>query len=154
LVVDPRREQIAVAEARKLGIKVVALLDTDCDPDTIDLPIPGNDDSMRSIELVVGRLTEAIIEGKAAAPMEAAPAADAGSGRGDRDKDRRRGPAPPRSEGLRGPVKAREPEPRDAREAPAAQPPRQGEPPPEPVEQAAAAETAPEPASPTPVSQG
>ena len=52
LVVDPRREHIAVAEARKLGIKVVALLDTDCDPDLIDLPIPGNDDSMRSIELV------------------------------------------------------------------------------------------------------
>ena len=53
LVIDPRREHIAVAEARKLGIKVVALLDTDCDPDLIDLPIPGNDDSMRSIELVV-----------------------------------------------------------------------------------------------------
>ena len=68
LVVDPRREHIAVAEARKLGIKVVALLDTDCDPDLIDLPIPGNDDSMRSIELVVSRLTDAILEGKAAAP--------------------------------------------------------------------------------------
>ena len=70
LVVDPRREHIAVAEARKLGIKVVALLDTDCDPDLIDLPIPGNDDSMRSIELVMKRLTDAIIEGKAAAPPE------------------------------------------------------------------------------------
>ncbi len=68
LVIDPRREHIAVAEARKLGIKVVALLDTDCDPDAIDLPIPGNDDSMRSIELLLNRLTEAIIEGKAAAP--------------------------------------------------------------------------------------
>ena len=53
LVVDPHREHIAVAEARKLGIKVVALLDTDCDPDLVDLPIPGNDDSMRSIELVM-----------------------------------------------------------------------------------------------------
>ena len=53
MVIDPRREHIAVAEARKLGIKVVALLDTDCDPDLIDLPIPGNDDSMRSIELVI-----------------------------------------------------------------------------------------------------
>ena len=52
------------AEARKLGIKVVALLDTDCDPDEVDLPIPGNDDSMRSIELVVRRLTDAILEGK------------------------------------------------------------------------------------------
>ena len=70
LVVDPHREHIAVAEARKLGIKVVALLDTDCDPDVVDLPIPGNDDSMRSIELVVRRLADAIIEGKAAAPAE------------------------------------------------------------------------------------
>ena len=76
LVVDPRREHIAVAEARKLGIKVVALLDTDCDPDLIDLPIPGNDDSMRSIELVIKRLTDAIIEGKASAPPEPPPPAD------------------------------------------------------------------------------
>ena len=72
LVVDPRREHIAVAEARKLGIKVVALLDTDCDPDVIDLPIPGNDDSMRSIELVMKRLIDAIIEGKAVGPAGAA----------------------------------------------------------------------------------
>src|SRR5262249_56129083 len=56
LVIDPHREKIAVKEARKLGIKVVALLDTDCDPDQVDLPIPGNDDSMPSIELVVRRL--------------------------------------------------------------------------------------------------
>ena len=73
LVIDPRREHIAVAEARKLGIKVVALLDTDCDPDMIDLPIPGNDDSMRSIELVVSLLTDAIRDGQAAAPSEPAP---------------------------------------------------------------------------------
>ena len=70
MVIDPRREHIAVAEARKLGLKVVALLDTDCDPDLIDLPIPGNDDSMRSIELVMKRLIDAILEGKAAAPPE------------------------------------------------------------------------------------
>jgi small subunit ribosomal protein S2 len=70
LVIDPHREHIAVAEARKLGIKVVALLDTDCDPDLIDLPIPGNDDSMRSIELVVRRLADAVLEGRAAAPAE------------------------------------------------------------------------------------
>ena len=108
LVIDPRREHIAVAEARKLGIKVVALLDTDCDPDAIDLPIPGNDDSMRSIELLLSRLTEAILEGKAAAPVEPPPPADGGSGRGDRDRDRRRGP--PRGEGTRGPVKVRETE--------------------------------------------
>ncbi|MDB5353291.1 MAG: ribosomal protein [Planctomycetota bacterium] len=83
LVVDPHREKIAVTEARKLGIKVVALLDTDCDPDVIDLPIPGNDDSMRSIELVVKRLTDAIIEGKAAAPVEPPPR-EGDSGRGPR----------------------------------------------------------------------
>ncbi len=86
LIVDPHREHIAVKEARKLGIKVVALLDTDCDPDTIDLPIPGNDDSMRSIELVVKRLIDSIIEGKATAPAEP-PARE----RDDRDGDRRGG---------------------------------------------------------------
>jgi small subunit ribosomal protein S2 len=127
-VIDPRREHIAVAEARKLGIKVVALLDTDCDPDMIDLPIPGNDDSMRSIELVIARLNEAIIEGKAAAPVEVAPAADGGAGRGDRerdrdrdrDRDRRRGPG--RGDGgggLRGPMKSREGEPQPRAVAPA-----------------------------------
>ena len=117
LVVDPRREDIAVAEARKLGIKVVALLDTDCDPDLIDLPIPGNDDSMRSIELVIKRLCDAIIEGKASAPPEPPPQADTGQGRGaagggDRDRGGRRGSG--RGEGIRGAVKQRDPEPRPA----------------------------------------
>ncbi len=96
LVVDPHREDIAVAEARKLGIKVVALLDTDCDPDLVDLPIPGNDDSMRSIELVMKRLADAIVEGKASAPPEPPPRENdqAGGGRGDRRNDRR-GPGGP-----------------------------------------------------------
>ena len=89
MVIDPRREHIAVAEARKLGIKVVALLDTDCDPDLIDLPIPGNDDSMRSIELVMKRLIDAILEGKAAAPPEPS-VSESAPGRGDRDRDRDR----------------------------------------------------------------
>ena len=71
VVVDPRREHNAVAEAQKLGIKVVALIDTDCDPEMVDLPIPGNDDSMRSIELVVARLTEALLLGKASLPPDA-----------------------------------------------------------------------------------
>jgi small subunit ribosomal protein S2 len=87
LVVDPHRERIAVKEARKLGIKVVALLDTDCDPDEVDLPIPGNDDSMRSIELVMKRLIDAIIEGRATAPPEPPPREEGspqGQGRGDR----------------------------------------------------------------------
>src|SRR3954447_9448888 len=95
MVVDPHREHIAVAEARKLGIKVVALLDTDCDPDFVDLPIPGNDDSMRSIELVVKRLADAIGEGRAVAPAEPPPreseAPSQGAGRGDRRGDRRGG---------------------------------------------------------------
>ena len=73
LIIDPHREHNAVKEAKKLGIKVVALLDTDCDPDEIDLPIPGNDDSMRSIELVVKRLMDSIIEGKATAPVQDGP---------------------------------------------------------------------------------
>jgi len=91
MVVDPHREHIAVAEARKLGIKVVALLDTDCDPDQIDLPIPGNDDSMRSIELVIRRLADSIIEGKATAPPEPPPREVEPQGRGDRRGDRRGG---------------------------------------------------------------
>ena len=63
LIVDPRREHIAVAEARKMGVPVIAILDTDCDPRHIDIPIPANDDSMRSIALLLGRLTDAIDEG-------------------------------------------------------------------------------------------
>jgi small subunit ribosomal protein S2 len=64
IVVDPQKEKNAVREARKLGIATVALIDTDCDPDTIDLPIPGNDDSIRSIELILKQLADAIVEGK------------------------------------------------------------------------------------------
>jgi small subunit ribosomal protein S2 len=64
VVVDPRKEKNAVREARKLGIATVALIDTDCDPDQVDLPIPGNDDSMRSIELIIKILADAIAQGK------------------------------------------------------------------------------------------
>lgn len=63
VVVDPKKEHNAVDEARKLGITVVALIDTDSDPDLVDLPIPGNDDSLRSIELIVKQLADSIIEG-------------------------------------------------------------------------------------------
>ncbi len=63
-VIDTRREHIAVKEAKKLGVKTIALIDTDSDPDLIDLPIPGNDDAMRAIELIVHELAEAVIEGK------------------------------------------------------------------------------------------
>ncbi|CAN5524753.1 30S ribosomal protein S2 [soil metagenome] len=63
-IIDTRREHIAVKEARKLGVKTIALSDTDSDPDLIDLPIPGNDDAMRAIELIVKELADAVIEGK------------------------------------------------------------------------------------------
>lgn len=63
VVVDPRNEQIAVAEANKMRIPVVALLDTDCDPDTVDLLIPGNDDAMRSVQLILDRLADSVEEG-------------------------------------------------------------------------------------------
>lgn len=76
VIIDPRREGIAVKEARLLGIKVVALIDTDSDPDLVDLPIPGNDDSIRSIDLMLAHLSDAVVEGKATlpeAPKEEAP---------------------------------------------------------------------------------
>jgi small subunit ribosomal protein S2 len=64
VVIDPKKEKNAVREARKLGVTVLALIDTDCDPDMVDLPIPGNDDSIRSIELIVQQLADAVLEGK------------------------------------------------------------------------------------------
>ncbi len=60
-VVDPRKEKIAVAEARKLGIPVVAIVDTNCDPDEIDYVIPGNDDAIRAVKLIAGAMADAII---------------------------------------------------------------------------------------------
>ena len=79
-VVDTRREHIAVKEARKLGVPTVALIDTDSDPDLIDLPIPGNDDAMRAIEVILHELADAIIEGK--------------QGRVDKADDGQGGPGP------------------------------------------------------------
>jgi small subunit ribosomal protein S2 len=70
IIVDPKKEKNAVNEARKLGIATVALIDTDCDPDQIDLPIPGNDDSMRSIELVIHLLADAISAAKIQSAMD------------------------------------------------------------------------------------
>ncbi|TDA62721.1 30S ribosomal protein S2 [Sulfuricurvum sp. IAE1] len=66
-VIDAVKEHIAVQEARNLGIKVVAPLDTNCDPDVIDIPIPGNDDAIRSIQLFCKEMAEAVLEGKALA---------------------------------------------------------------------------------------
>ena len=66
-IIDPNREDIAVKECRKLGIPIVAVTDTNCDPDLIDYIIPGNDDAIRAIKLFVGAFAEACLEGEAAA---------------------------------------------------------------------------------------
>ena len=63
-IVDPRKERIAVAEARILGIPIVAIVDTNCDPDEIDYVIPGNDDAIRAVKLIAGKLADAVLEGK------------------------------------------------------------------------------------------
>lgn len=63
-VVDPRKEHIAVQEARKLNIPIVAMVDTNCDPDEIDVVIPSNDDAIRAVKLITGKMADAIIEGK------------------------------------------------------------------------------------------
>ncbi len=63
-VVDPRKEKIAVAEAKKLGIPVVAIVDTNCDPEEVDYVIPGNDDAIRAVKLIASTISNAIIEGR------------------------------------------------------------------------------------------
>ena len=78
-VVDPRKERIAVQEARILGIPIVAIVDTNCDPDEIDYVIPGNDDAIRAVKLIAGKLADAVLEGKQGEQIEdeAAPATEA-----------------------------------------------------------------------------
>ncbi len=97
-VIDPSKETIAVQEARKLGIPIIAITDTNCDPDLIDYVIPGNDDAIRSIKLITARLADAVVEGsqrrkefagrEGAGEAGRAPAADVYQGS--------RGPRPPR----------------------------------------------------------
>ena len=88
IIVDPNKEKNAVLEAKKLGITTVSLIDTNCNPDLIDLPIPGNDDGIRSIELIMSHMADAVLAGRkaivaknegkeAAAKTDAAPKADA-----------------------------------------------------------------------------
>ena len=79
-VVDAKKEKIAVAEANKLGIPVVAIVDTNADPDLITVPIPGNDDAIRSVSLITAALSDVIKEARAAD-------ADARGGRGRRGRD-------------------------------------------------------------------
>ena len=73
-IVDPRKEKIAVAEAKKLNIPIVAIVDTNCDPDEVDYVIPGNDDAIRAVKLIAGTIANAIIEGRQGGDAEAAEA--------------------------------------------------------------------------------
>ncbi|MFI3141233.1 MAG: 30S ribosomal protein S2 [Clostridia bacterium] len=76
-IVDPRKERIAVAEAHKLGIPIVAIVDTNCDPDEIDYVIPGNDDAIRAVRLIAGAMASAVIEGRQGNEEAVAPEAAA-----------------------------------------------------------------------------
>ena len=85
-IVDPRKEHIAVAEARNLGIPIVAIVDTNCDPDEVDYVIPGNDDAIRAVKLLAGTMANAVLEAKQGqdtleeAGEEEAPAAEEAAG--------------------------------------------------------------------------
>ena len=122
-IIDTRREHIAVKEAKKLGVKTIALIDTDGDPDLIDLPIPGNDDAMRAIELVVKELADAVVEGK----------------QGRMDKTGEAGEQQPRRRSTRAAFRSEEPRPVGAPGASEEQgeAPAPVEQPPEPVAQTA-----------------
>ena len=63
-IIDPRKERIAVAEGRKLGIPIIAIVDTNCDPDEVDYIIPGNDDAIRAVKLLTSKMADAVLEGK------------------------------------------------------------------------------------------
>jgi small subunit ribosomal protein S2 len=95
-VVDAKKEKIAVQEANRLGIPVVAIVDTNADPDTITVPIPGNDDAIRSVSLITSALCEAIREARAQMPVRQVSLDDdaetysAGDGDGATDDDRKR----------------------------------------------------------------
>lgn len=76
-IVDPRKEKIAVAEAKKLHIPIIAIVDTNCDPDEVDYVIPGNDDAIRAVKLIAGTIANAIIEGRQGADVVSAEDANA-----------------------------------------------------------------------------
>ena len=71
-LVDPKKEKIAIAEAKKLGIPVVATVDTNCDPDEVDFPIPANDDAIRAVKLLAGKMADAVLEGRQGESFEEA----------------------------------------------------------------------------------
>jgi small subunit ribosomal protein S2 len=103
-VVDPNKESIAVAEARKLGITLIALTDTNCDPDPIDLPIPGNDDAIRSIKLITSKIADACLEGVQRRRSAGKDVVSSGTGPGPRVEVTRR----PRAQGRRPRTEAKE----------------------------------------------
>lgn len=70
-IIDPKKEEIAVAEARKLNIPIIATVDTNCDPDVIDYPIPANDDAIRAVKLLTGKIADAVLEGNQGNQTEA-----------------------------------------------------------------------------------
>jgi small subunit ribosomal protein S2 len=78
-IIDPRKEKIAVAEAQRLGIPIIAIVDTNCDPTGIDYPIPGNDDAIRAVRLITSRIADAMLEGRGTLTKEEGeePAAEA-----------------------------------------------------------------------------
>ena len=69
-VVDPRKEHIAVAEARILGIPIIGIVDTNCDPDEVDYVIPGNDDAIRAVKLIAAKIADAVLEGRQGEQMD------------------------------------------------------------------------------------
>jgi small subunit ribosomal protein S2 len=71
-IIDPRKERIAVAEARNLGIPIVAIVDTNCDPDEIDYVIPANDDAIRAVKLLTAKMADAVLEGRQGEQLEEA----------------------------------------------------------------------------------
>ncbi len=112
-IIDPKKERIAVREARRLGLAVIAVVDTNCDPDEVDFPIPGNDDAIRAIRLITSRLADAVIEGRGAgakagvAGIEEAMLAAAGvpaSAPGSPGSDAPPAPAGPEPQAAQGPV--------------------------------------------------
>jgi len=91
-VIDPRKERIAVAEARRLNIPIVAIVDTNCDPDEVDYVIPGNDDAIRAVRLLTSKMADAVIEGREgldqASPAEEGAEADNGQNEGIDDESK------------------------------------------------------------------
>ena len=118
-VVDPHQEAIAISEARKLAVPVVAITDTNCDPDLIDFVIPGNDDAIRSIKLITGRIADACVEGAQRRKDHGEDRGDRGDDRGDRGDGGRgdrgdRGGRGPRAEVYQGGRGGRGPRPQQS----------------------------------------